>query len=151
VKFDVRCIHNAQRRLACKLIASPAHIYTSRHQLKKLLLANPLCRELHNSGFANADAAAAQQAKQELAVAQGALKAKHDAYRVLQRVFSAWLSTVLSTDEVFEVFRTWVGQACNCTACQTQRAAAAAARAAAGDAAPEQAAAPPGGALFGGL
>jgi hypothetical protein len=52
---------------------------------------------------------------------------------VLQRVFCSWLSTVLSTDEVFEVFRTWAGQSCGCAACDMQRAAGAAAQAAGDD------------------
>jgi hypothetical protein len=99
-----------------------------------------VCSELYSSGFADSDGPGAQQAQQELAAAQAALKAKHDAYRVLQRVFCAWLSTVLSTDEVFEIFRTWVGQSCTCPACDTQHAAAAAARAA-GLEVPEQGAA----------
>lgn len=85
------------------------------------------CRQLASCAAAHADPTVIAEIREEVGIAQAALRFKQAAYRQLQRSFSAYLSTVLTGDEIFELFRGWAGQRCGCGACQCRHAGTAAA------------------------
>jgi hypothetical protein len=89
-----------------------------------LLLTLVACRNLDNIGRLSLDPIIIQEIQEDVEAAQRALHFKQKAYRRLQRAFAAHLASMLNTDEIFEVFRSWVGQSCSCTVCESKRAAA---------------------------